>query len=46
VGAIEERMHGMIAGEQPFSRRAIDRTGALRVLEGQPYKLELIGELP
>ncbi|MCK8114511.1 threonine--tRNA ligase [Anaerosoma tenue] len=46
LGAIEERMHGIIAEEQPFSRRAIDRTEALRVFEGQPYKLELIGELP
>jgi threonyl-tRNA synthetase len=46
LGAIEERMRTIIAGEQPFSRRVIDRAEALRVFEDQPYKLELIGELP
>jgi threonyl-tRNA synthetase len=46
LGAIEERMRTIIAGEQPFLRRVIDRAEALRVFEDQPYKLELIGELP
>jgi threonyl-tRNA synthetase len=46
LGVIEERMSAIIAEEQPFSRTVIDRAEALRVFKDQPYKLELIGELP
>ena len=46
LGAIEERMRAIIAEEQSFSRQVLDRLEALHVFDGQPYKLELIGELP
>ena len=46
LGAIEDRMRAIIAEEQPFSRQVLDRLEALHVFDGQPYKLELIGELP
>ena len=46
LGAIEERMRAIIAEEQPFSRQVLSRLDALRVFDGQPYKLELIADLP
>ncbi|MBN2847548.1 MAG: threonine--tRNA ligase [Coriobacteriia bacterium] len=46
LGAIEERMTAIIAEEQPFARAELSRLDALRVFDGQPYKLELIRELP
>jgi threonyl-tRNA synthetase len=46
LGAIEERMTDIIAEEQPFARAELSRLDALRVFDGQPYKLELIGDLP
>ena len=46
LGAIEERMQAIVAEEQSFSRQVLSRLDALRVFDGQPYKLELIGDLP
>jgi len=45
LGAIEERMRAIVAEEQPFERTVLDRLEAMRVFDGQPYKLELIGDL-
>ncbi|MBF4509839.1 MAG: threonine--tRNA ligase [Aeromicrobium sp.] len=46
LGAIEERMQAIVAEEQSFSRQVLSRLDALRVFDGQPYKLELIGDMP
>ena len=46
LGAIEERMRAIVAEEQPFSRQVLSRLDALRVFDGQTYKLELIADLP
>jgi threonyl-tRNA synthetase len=46
LGAIEERMRAIIAEEQPFARAEADKLAARDVFDGQPYKLELIEELP
>jgi len=44
--AIEERMRQIIAEDKPFKRTVLDRLEALDAFEEQPYKQELIGELP
>ncbi len=44
--AIEERMRQIVAEEKPFTRTVLDRLEALDAFEEQPYKQELIGELP
>lgn len=44
--AIEERMRQIIAEDQPFKRTELDRLEALDAFEEQPYKQELISELP
>ncbi|MRR13409.1 TGS domain-containing protein, partial [bacterium] len=46
LGAIEERMRAIIAEEQTFKRDESDKLAARDVFDGQPYKLELIDELP
>ena len=46
LGAIEERMRAIVAEEQPFERTVLDKLEAERVFDGQPYKLELIADLP
>ena len=46
LGAIEERMREIVAEEQPFQRAVLDRPSALEAFGDQPYKLELIRELP
>jgi len=43
---IEERMREIMAGEHPFSRRVVSREEAVKMFSDQPYKLELIRELP
>jgi threonyl-tRNA synthetase len=43
---IEARMREIIAGEHPFSRRVVSREEAVKMFSDQPYKLELIRELP
>jgi threonyl-tRNA synthetase len=43
---IEKRMREIIAGGYPFCRQAVSRDEALRMFSDQPYKLELIRELP
>jgi threonyl-tRNA synthetase len=43
---IEERMREIMAGKVPFSRRVVSRDEAVKIFSDQPYKLELIRELP
>jgi threonyl-tRNA synthetase len=43
---IEKRMRQIIAGKYPFSRRVVSREEAMKRFGDQPYKLELIRELP
>jgi len=46
LAAIEERMRDIISQELPFERFEVDRLTAQDTLEGQPYKEELIADLP
>jgi threonyl-tRNA synthetase len=43
---IEKRMREIIAGKYPFSRQVVSRQEAMKMFSDQPYKLELIRELP
>ncbi|MBE0476312.1 MAG: threonine--tRNA ligase [Coriobacteriia bacterium] len=43
---IEARMREIVAEELPFRRAEVDRAEAQDRMEGQPYKQELLGELP
>lgn len=44
--AIEARMKEMIAADLPFARDEVDKARAMELFSAQPYKLELIKELP
>ncbi len=46
--AIEERMREQVASDLAFERTELDRDGALAALdeEGQPFKVEIVRELP
>lgn len=44
--AIETRMQEIVAQEQPFQRTVLDKLEATDAFEEQPYKQELIAELP
>ncbi len=46
VAAIEERMREIVAEAKTFGRGELDRLEASDAFEGQPYKQELIAELP
>jgi threonyl-tRNA synthetase len=43
---IEERMRRIIAGGYSFERKVVSREEAQEIFRGQPYKQELIRELP
>ena len=43
---IEKRMRQIMAGKHAFSRRVVSRQEAVKMFADQPYKLELIRELP
>ena len=43
---IEERMREIVSQELSFDRREVDRIEAQGAMEGQPYKEELLKELP
>ena len=43
---IEERMKEIIAGKHPFVRKVVPREEALELFSNQPYKMELIRDLP
>jgi len=44
--AIEERMRQIVSEDKGFTRTVLDRLEAIDAFEGQPLKVELIGELP
>ncbi|MBQ9955396.1 MAG: threonine--tRNA ligase [Eggerthellaceae bacterium] len=44
--AIEARMAEIIAAEEPFVRAEVSRAQALELFADQPFKVELINELP
>src|SRR4030042_4145252 len=44
--AIEQEMARIVAANRPFVREEVDKAKARQVFESQPYKLELIDELP
>jgi threonyl-tRNA synthetase len=46
LAAIEERMRAIVSGEHGFTRAVISRAEARKLFKDQPYKLELIDELP
>ncbi len=46
IQAIEERMHQIVAEEKPFDRGVLDKLEAWDAFDGQPYKRELIEDLP
>ena len=44
--AIENRMREIVAARHPFERTEVSREEARSLFEGQPYKIELIDDLP
>ena len=46
LSAIEERMRAIIKGKHKFVRQEISRQEAMEWFQDQPYKLELISEMP
>ena len=46
LAEIEARMKEIIKGKHPFARQELSREEALEMFHDQPYKLELIAELP
>jgi threonyl-tRNA synthetase len=46
LGAIEAKMQKIIAEGLPFLREEVDKKAARKMFSAQPYKLELIDELP
>jgi threonyl-tRNA synthetase len=46
LAAIEEKMRAIVAGRHQFNRAVVSRDEAARLFREQPYKLELIAELP
>jgi len=43
---IEAKMREIVAADLPFTREEVDKDKARQVFAGQPYKLELIDDLP
>ena len=43
---IEEKMRSIIANNEDFIRREVSKTEALEMFVDEPYKIELINELP
>ncbi len=46
LGALEEKMRAIVSGNHAFSKKVISRAEARKLFKDQPYKLELIEELP
>ena len=44
--AVEKEMRRIIAGNHDFVRKEVSREEALKLFEGQDYKIELINDLP
>lgn len=45
-GAIEKRMRQILAKGAPFVRKEVSREEALKLFQNEPYKIELINDLP
>ena len=46
LAEIEAQMRAIVAGDHPFVRAVVTREEARKLFKDQPYKLELIDELP
>ena len=46
LAVIEEKMRAIVAGAHPFKRAVVTREDAARLFKDQPYKQELIRDLP
>lgn len=46
LAAIEDKMREIVADRQPFVRRVLSKPEAQRLFQDQPYKLELLEEIP
>ena len=46
LAVLEDKMRVIVAGKHPFTKKVISRAEARKLFGGQPYKLELIAELP
>ncbi|MDD5081983.1 MAG: threonine--tRNA ligase [Dehalococcoidales bacterium] len=46
LALIETEMNRIIAANQPFAREEVSRDGAHRLFANQPYKLELLADIP
>ncbi len=46
LSVLEERMRAIVAGNHSFTKKVISRAEARKQFREQPYKLELIDELP
>ncbi|MDO8490774.1 MAG: threonine--tRNA ligase, partial [Dehalococcoidia bacterium] len=46
LSTIEAKMHEIVAANEPFVRQEADKQAAKAIFAAQPYKLELIEELP
>jgi len=46
LAGLEEKMRAIVTGNHRFSKKVISRDEARRLFKNQPYKIELINELP
>src|SRR5512143_281136 len=46
LARIEEKMAEIVRADHPFTREDLPKAEALKRFPGEPYKLELIGEIP
>jgi len=46
LAVLEEKMRAIVKGKHSFTKKVISRDDARKLFTGQPYKLELIAELP
>lgn len=46
LAVLEEKMRSIVSGNHLFTKKVLSRTDAKKLFGGQPYKLELIAELP
>ncbi len=46
LAALEEKMRAIVSGDHPFTKKVVSRADATNLFSGQPYKLELIADLP
>jgi threonyl-tRNA synthetase len=46
LASIEEKMRAIVMGDHPFVRKSLSRADARLLFKDQPYKVELIDDLP